>query len=136
MINTWLSKTHPVQMDIMVDMHVRECLTKSSPHLICVDNLTQGFVGMACWESLSKGQAVIARLDPDVEEGYKRIGGGTCPIINVSGMDEMCRVIRELSLDRERLKAICMEGRQWMETYYTTQHVINMYLELYEKAMA
>lgn len=138
MINVWMNGQYhyPMVLKIFDELPINECLKLSSEYHICVDNLTQGFIGMSGWESLSKGQVVISRLDPIVEKHYRWLGGGTCPIINVSGMDEMCKVLRELCNDRDLLKKKCKESREWMEKYYNEERIIKMYMDVYEKVLA
>ena len=132
-INFWLNTKfgYDVHLDVISDKTISECLTQSAGHHICVDNLTQGFIGMSGWEGLSKGQAVIARLHPDTVKAYKKLGG-KCPIINVSGMDEMCKVIREFNEDRDSLKDVCIKSREWMQNYYNEKAIVNIYLEIYK----
>ncbi len=136
MVNNFLGKVWQFNLvlDIFYNMTIFEVLNKTAHYHICIDNLTQGFCGMSGWESLSKGQVVIARLDPVVQKAYNEFGPN-CPIINVSGMDEMCKVIRELYNDREYLKSKCEESRKWMEKYYTPSRIAKMYLKLYEKTL-
>ena len=124
----------PVKLDFFHDLHINEVLKATAPYHICIDNLTQGFIGIAGWESLAKGQAVIARLDPTVERIYNQFGKN-CPIINVSGMDEMANTIRELMQDREKLKRICTESAQWMRKYYTEERIAKMWKRMYEEVL-
>lgn len=132
-VNDFLAKDYPVQLDMFYGQPAAECLTNSATHHICIDNLTQGFIGMAGWESLAKGQAVIARLDPLVEKSYADLFGSRPPIINVSGMDEMCHAIRDLNKDRKKLERICNESRTWMEANYTEEDIVGKYAQLYYK---
>ena len=122
----------PLKFKWFYDYPIADVLNQTAKYHVCIDNLTQGFIGMSGWESLSKGQVVIARLDPCVEKEYKIFGDGTCPIINVSGMDEMCKVLRELCMDRKYLKQKCKESRDWMVKYYTPKRIADLYLNLYE----
>ena len=136
MINVFLKDKwkFPIEYKVFENLILLETLTKSADFHICVENLTQGFIGMAGWESLSKGQVVIARLDPIVKEHYERLGKN-CPIIDVTGMDEMCKVIRDLCVDREYLKRKCEEGRKWMEKYYSEEIIVKKYVKLYEETI-
>lgn len=125
----------PIEFKVFQDTPIIRVLQQSAEYHICIDNLTQGFIGLAGWESLSKGQVVLARLHPTVEEHYKSLGEGTQPIINVSGMDEMCKVIRKLCEDRQLLKKKCEESRQWMEKYYQPKKIMKSYIDLYNKVI-
>jgi len=137
MINVHLrdEEKFPLSLDIFEELSIQDCLKKSSDYHICVDNLIQGFIGMSGWESLSKGQVVIARLDPIVEKCYKKLGEGTCPIINVTGMDEMCKVLRRFCENKELLKKKCIESRKWMEKYYTEKRIVELYIKTYEEVI-
>lgn len=134
-INDFIAKTHPVKLDCIYGMPAEECLNHTAGYHICIDNLTQGFIGMAGWESLSKGQVVIARLDPLVEQHYNNLFGCQHPIQNVSGMDEMCDVVRKLAENRKRLRELCEYSREWMEKYYNEDVIIARYARLYHKAI-
>lgn len=125
----------PIEFRIFQDTPIQKVLKQSAEFHICIDNLTQGFIGLSGWESLSKGQVVIARLHPVVEEYYNRLGEGTQPIINVSGMDEMCKVIRKLCEDRALLKKKCEDSRRWMEKYYQPKQIMKLYINIYKKVI-
>lgn len=126
---------YATKFKVFEELSIQECMRQSAEYHVCVDNLTQGFIGMSGWESLSKGQVVIARLDPWVEESYKRLGGGRCPIINVTGMDEMCKVIRELHNDRQYLENWGKYSRKWMEENYNEEKIVQYYIKLYNKVL-
>ncbi len=123
-----------IDFKVYSNMNIDICLRKSAEDHICIDNLTQGFIGMSGWESLAKGQVVIARLDPIVVKAYKELCGNVkLPIINVTGMDELAKVIRELHDDRDKLKELCDYSRKWMEQYYNEDLIVKKYIEKYEE---
>lgn len=125
-----------IYFKVFHNMQIDECLKESADYHVCIDNLTQGFIGMSGWESLSKGQVVIARLDPVVLEAYKTIGNGTPPpIINVSGMDELASVLRDLHDNRDVLKKLCKASRDWMEMFYTEDKIIDTYIKFYQSVI-
>ena len=127
---------YPIKFTLFQGESISNCLKLSADYQVCVDNITQGFIGMSGWESLSKGQVVVSRLDPIVEEAYKKFGNGTCPIINVSGMDELAKVLRELCNDRDYLKKKSIESRKWMEKYYNEERIVKLYVKEYEKVLS
>ncbi|MCP3684366.1 MAG: class I SAM-dependent methyltransferase [bacterium] len=117
-------------------LNIEECLKQTAKCHVCIDNLTQGFIGMSGWESMAKGQVVIARLDPLVKKAYTLLGEGEPPpIIHVTGMDELGKVLRELNNDREKLKEWCDKSREWMEKYYNPKKVTQMYMDFYEETI-
>lgn len=125
----------PIHFKWFHSMKISECLKESAHYHICIDNITQGFIGMSGWESLAKGQVVLSRLHPVVEKAYKKFGKGTCPIINVSGMDEMAKVLRYYCDNRDALFQKCKESYEWMQKYYTPKRVVELYIELYDKIL-
>jgi len=122
-----------IDFKVFHSMNIDKCLKDSADYHVCVDNITQGFIGMSGWESLAKGQVVIARLDPLVYLAYKKIGNGEAPpIINVSGMDELAAVMRDLDSDRTKLKRLCEESRSWMEKHYNEKKITQIYVDFYQ----
>jgi len=136
-INVWLNGQYKydIEFNVFSGLQIADCLKQTAKYHICIDNITQGFIGMSGWESLAKGQVVIARLDPLVEYHYKMLGDGNCPIINVSGMDELAKVLRTLFQDRDLLYKKCVESRKWMEKYYTPKKIMELYLKFYKKVI-
>ena len=134
-INTFLRDTfkYPVEMIWYHDLVLDECLRKSSECHMCIGTLTEGFAGMTIWESLSKGQVCLCRLDPTVYEAYTKLGDGTPPpILNPSGMDEMSKMIINLCKNRNQLKKLAIESRNWMEKHYNPEKLINLYIDYYK----
>lgn len=137
-INGYLSRNgYLISLQIFNDLPIKDCLEQSAHCHICVDNLTQGFIGMCGWESLSMGQVVIARLDPIVEAAYNSMSGNKDqnPILNVSGMDEMSMVLRELCADKGRLMQLAKYSRWWMQKYYSPAGIVAKYIDMYEDAL-
>ena len=137
-INTELrdNSGFPIQMDTFTDMGLDECLTRSGKHHICIDNITQGFVGMSAWEGLAKNQLVIARLDPIVEEAYRAFGDGDAPpIVNVRWLVDLAAELRRFCEHRSELRDQSLKGRPWMTRHYTPKRIAGLYTAFYEKAI-
>lgn len=126
---------YDMDFQLISDIPVRKCLKLTQRKHICIDNITQGFVGMCGWEGLAQGQVVIARLDPIVMREYNKFGNGKCPIMNVSGMDELAWMLRKFYHDRKFLKKKSIESREWMEEHYKPERIVNMYLKVYKEAI-
>jgi len=134
MINIFVKKKfgYHINFKVISGLERTECLKLARPNLACVDNITQGFVGLAGWEAMSQGQVVLARLDPIVSQSYTDLGEGVHPpIINVSGMDELCNKLIELNNNRKNMKDIAMSGRRWIEEYYTPNKIRMLWEKLY-----
>jgi len=109
-----------------------ECLEKRKNFDIVIDNITQGFIGMVGWESMSQEQVCIARLSPTVLKNYTELGMGVAPpIVNVSGIDELAKNILELVTNKEKVQEIQKNGRIWMEKYYSPKRLCQLWEERY-----
>lgn len=109
-----------------------EGLEKRKSFDIVIDNITQGFIGMVGWETLSQAQVCIARLSPIVAENYAKLGNGEAPpIVNVSGIDEMAKTIIDLSTNVTKVREIQKKGREWMEKYYSPRRLCELWEERY-----
>ena len=113
----------------------KECLMDKRNKHVCIDNITQGFIGMAGWEALSQMLVCIARLDPYVEKRYKEVlsPDDELPIINVNGIDQMALEVVKLSTDVDYLYKKATYGRTWMEKCYHPQKIANLWSDYYEK---
>jgi hypothetical protein len=97
---------------------------------ITIDNTTQGFTGMWGWEALALGQALIARIEPEVNESYETLGDMP-PIINVNNIDDIARIVRVLINRQSNLKDICAYSKQWVSQYYNEERLVQRYVDEY-----
>lgn len=108
-------------------------LKKKSP--VTIDQITQGFIGMAGWIAMAQGSAVIAKLDQWSVREYTALGGGEMPpIINVAGVNELITELLDLWKNPERLRKIRIASREWMLKYYTQQRLNNYWAKIYQEA--
>lgn len=113
---------------------LKECLQKRRRFDVCVDNLTQGFIGMVGWEGMSMEQAVIAWVDEITMKSYTSLGEGKPPpIINVQGIEGLADEIIKLTKNKKYLRKCQVEGRRWMERYYNPDKVCAMWEKFYEE---
>lgn len=98
---------------------------------VVIDQLTQGFIGMAGWESLAQAAMVIARVDGYAARAYCDLGGGTCPIQNVGSVDELAVLIIRCVNDREFVRDTRQAGYEWMLKYYNVDRIAGIWAELY-----
>ena len=128
---------YDVQLDIITGVSHAECLRRKREHHIEFDNMYQGHHGMAGLESISMGIPTLAWLKPDVVEAYKRLGeGNDVPFINVQDENELKANLIELVENRKLLREKSIYCRKWIETYYSEERLVNMYIDLYERIMA
>ena len=110
----------------------KEGLEKRKAFDVVIDNITQGFIGMVGWETLSQAQVCIARLSPIVVENYTKLGRGEGPpIINISGIDELAQTIIDLSTNITKVKELQQKSRKWMEKYYSPRRLSQLWEERY-----
>lgn len=98
-----------------------------------IDQITQGFIGMAGWESLAQGAVVFARLDERAVELYTLLGQGTPPPIeNCRGIDHLMNRLRDFSEDAGRLRETREASRAWMLEHYSAARICRIWEDLYE----
>ena len=111
----------------------RDHLEEKRTFDVCIDQITQGFLGMATWEALSQGLVVIGRMDDFAVTEYLRLGNGELPpVLNCYCIDLVAERCVELSKDRARVNAIGKAGREWMLRNYNARKIVQMYENLYE----
>jgi hypothetical protein len=115
--------------------HVQHCLEKKQHH-VCIDNITQGFIGMAGWEALTMGMPVIARLDEFALDAYSQLGDGRLPpILNARWIDEVCEYVLALGKNPEWVQALGQASRDWMIRHYNGRRIIALYEEIYKESV-
>lgn len=102
---------------------------------IVVDQLTQGFIGMAGWESLAQGAVVIARLDQDALAAYSRVLGSVPPVVNVPWIDHLAVELMDLSKCHERVAELKLESRQWALDHYRVDQILALWLDFYREVL-
>jgi hypothetical protein len=114
----------------------KEALVARREFDVVIDNITQGFIGMVGWETLSQAQVCLARLSPIVLENYTKLGEGEAPpIVNVSGIDELAKEIVDLSQNEERVIDIQKKSRKWMEKHYNPERLCKQWEKRYMKLL-
>lgn len=112
---------------------IKQTLDEKKSYHACVDNITQGFIGMAGWEAMSLGLSCIARLDPYVKKRYEEMfPEGELPIIDVNGIDQMAIEIVKLNNDIEYRYNKAIESRLWMETNYNPERLAKIWSDYYK----
>ena len=117
----------PLHWHDLHSMDWSECMIRRRPQHVCIDTLTQGFIGMTGWEGLALGQVVMARLQPEVDRRYRAVlgGGKATPIWNVSGIDELGQTLVKLHGDRKLLQERCAWSREWVEKCYHPEDIVD-----------
>lgn len=117
-------------------MPLREYLGYKKGFDVCIDQITQGFIGMAGWEAMAQGLVVIARLDAYSLSSYAVLGEGTLPpIVNCDRIDEVARMVTKLSKDRDEVTRLGREGRKWMLKYYNAPKILGVYEKIYKEVL-
>lgn len=115
----------------------REHLEEKKRFDVCIDQITQGFLGMATWEGMCMGLVIIGRMDEFAIREYTKLGNGELPpVLNCYCIDLVAERCIELSKDRDRVNAIGKAGREWMLKYYNAGRIVKMYEDLYEEVLS
>tara|TARA_R110002111_G_C6005195_1_gene373763 strand:+ start:3527 stop:7105 length:3579 start_codon:yes stop_codon:yes gene_type:complete len=111
---------------------LREHLPQKKKHDVVIDNITQGFIGMAGWEAMAQGQVLLARLDEYAVREYAKLGDGQLPpIVNVAWWDELAVFLIEMHKDPEALINLKQRSRDWMLKYYHAERILQHWECLY-----
>lgn len=127
----WIPNREAFEFRIVWGVRNEECLKRRSGDHITIDNITQGFHGLAGLEGLAMGHAVIVRLDPVVKQGWEERFPGL-PMIDVVGMDHAAQWLTKLEKDRNLLKDTALGGRDWMDKHFTEKQIAEEWINLYE----
>lgn len=100
-------------------------------YAVCLDNLTQGFVGMWTWEGLRMGAACVSRVSPKAEAAYRHVYGQAPPIINVQNIDEMAQALRRLRDSAAMRAEYAEQGRAFARECMTDEKILDRYIALY-----
>ena len=96
---------------------------------MCFDDFGYGFYGLATLEALSVGTPTFSYLDKELA------GREAPPIINVKSSDQIYEGMAGLASDRNKLKEIGKNSREWALEHHRCEKVINRYLDLYEEVL-
>lgn len=102
-----------------------------------IDQLTQGFIGMAGWESLAQGAVVFARLDEAAIREYTKLGQGTPPpIVNCHGTDFLVNNLLDLADNRQQFIDLKVQSFEWANEHYSARRLVSLWDGIYEKVHA
>lgn len=127
----WIPNKEKFEFHVVSGARNEECLKRRAGDHITIDNITQGFHGLAGLEGLAMGHAVIVRLDPIVKKAWEERFPGL-PMIDVVGMDHAAYRFTQLEKDRELLKDIALKSRAWMDENFTEKQIAEEWIEFYE----
>ena len=109
-----------------------ECLRIKQACDIHFDHM-QGYYGVSSLESLSQGRPVIAGLDDWNVECIKEFSGcEDVPWVVARNRDELEARLEELVTESELRENIGLKSRRFMQNYWTEQHALRVFFEVYE----
>lgn len=115
---------------------LREHLTQKKKHDVTIDNITQGFIGMAGWEAMAQGQVLLSRLDEYALREYTKLGDGQPPpIVNVAWWDELAVYLIEMGKDPDAIVDLKRRTRAWMLEHYNAERIIQLWDRLYSEVL-
>ncbi|MCZ2344460.1 MAG: glycosyltransferase [Bacteroidales bacterium] len=101
-----------------------------------IDQITHGYLGMAGWEALAMGQAVLARLDSVTEAIYRQYFGSVPPVINCRLVDDLAIAVTRLAADPTVAVRWGEQSRTWMQTHYSAERIVADYEALFDEAIS
>lgn len=104
---------------------------------VVIDQITHGWAGMASWESMALGSAVICRLDAETQKAYHTLWGeNQPPILNARLIDDVAEHVCKLACSRALVNDLGQKGRKWIMSNYTGQQLLPLYEQVYFKALS
>ncbi len=102
---------------------------------LCLDTLTHGYCGMATWEAMAMGQAVICRMDEKTQAEYRGYFGSAPPVINPCRIDDLVDELAALARDPAAVKERGRINRAWIEKNYAAADILDRYETIYRDAI-
>jgi hypothetical protein len=130
------------RLDQIMDWKVSESkipllkyLTLKRDFDVCYDTITHGYCGMATWESMAQGNAVICRIDEAARKCYEEFFGSVPPIMNPRNIEDVIQFLFHLLEDRSLAQKMGQINRQWMFDNYNVEKILEHYEDIYLKAV-
>ena len=96
---------------------------------ICFDDFAYGFYGLVTLEALSAGVPTFLYFNQNIP------GEEAPPVVNVLSEDQIYEKMMELTAEKDGLKQIGYNSRQWILKYHHAEKVIDRYLSLYKEIL-
>ena len=123
-----------VEIDIIVDVPLDECLRRKSLCNIFIDEVKTISYHRSGLESLAMGIPTVCSIGPSVEKVLLNSSGApNSPFINVTHTQLEVKLIELINMGLNGLLEIGYNNRLWMEKYWSPNVIANEYIEIYKK---
>ena len=125
-----------IDVDIITDVPLKECLERKSECNIFIDEVITGSYHRSGLEALAMGKMTICKLSQDVKKVIINItGSNITPFIDVSSIDYLESKLQLLiGIDINTINNYGMAAREWMEKYWNPKDIIEEYINIFENA--
>ena len=121
-----------IQPLVITNTPHQECLFKKQKADIAIDEVVTGSYHLNTIEALAQGQVAICGLDRECEELLKeKTGSADIPIVRASP-STLSDVLDKLTQDQDLLKSMQESSRSFMERYWSTAFLNDMYTKAYD----
>ncbi len=125
-----------VEIDLIEQVGHAECLRRKAGCDLFIDDLVTGSYHLNTLEALAQGVPCATYLDARTAEVVRQVTGGhDLPVVNV-GLEHAATVLLELCARPERLQALGVAGRAWMDRHWTGVHAAQTLGDIYRSVAA
>lgn len=128
-----IREKHKVDIDVIHNVGLDECLKRKSKCNIIIDEVKTGSYHRSGLEGLAFGALTICRIMPSLEKIIKDVSGAdTVPFVscNMQELEDRLSEIIEKGIDY-----VLDQGKQsrlWMEKYWNPKNLTQEYIDIYE----
>lgn len=106
-------------------------LEQKQKYDLCLDTITHGYCGMASWEAMAQGLAVICRMDEPTQAEYWNCFGSVPPILNPRTVDDLVAQLVPLIDSPRQAAEAGKANRAWIMQHYTADKILALYESIY-----
>ncbi|UCG53528.1 MAG: hypothetical protein JSW58_08220 [Candidatus Latescibacterota bacterium] len=126
-------KAYGLTLDVVFRKSFEECMMRKQRAMVGVDEVITGMYHRSGLEFLSQGVPCFTALNEFGETALKKATGADWVPFEKTTPKELGRDMRALLHDGDLRRGQGRKARQWIETYYAPQVLIERHLEVYKR---